>query len=191
MELQFPQVKIFLAAGASYRLEDVRATFTRWIQQEALPELLIDVADYSHMHQGPGVVLVGHEANWSLDEGEGRPGLLYGVKQQRPGSARAVLIHVFRRVLEGCVLLETSLPGLRFDPRRARVTLNDRLGGDGGEAAYRALEAELRSFLAVLHGPVPLRLDRERDAKRRMAVEVAAELAAIPAPNALLGKLAS
>src|SRR6266481_671034 len=56
--------------------------FHGWIQRQALPgHLLIDVHDYSHVHHGPGILLVAHEANLSIDEAEGRRGLVYMRKQ--------------------------------------------------------------------------------------------------------------
>ena len=51
--------------------------FHRWIREQAMPELLIDVADYSHVPAGPGVMVIGHEANYSVDNRENRLGLLY------------------------------------------------------------------------------------------------------------------
>ena len=50
--------------------------------------LLIDVADYEHVPNGPGTVLVSHEANIHLDLADGRPGLLYIRKQPLKGDLR-------------------------------------------------------------------------------------------------------
>src|SRR4051812_16123636 len=56
------QLKIFLTPESA-RTVDVEAlipVFHRWIKQRALPELTIDIANYGHVPQGPGVVLIGH-----------------------------------------------------------------------------------------------------------------------------------
>ena len=45
-----------------------------------------DVADYSHMHAGPGIVLVANDANVSIDESDDRRGLLYSRKSPLSGS---------------------------------------------------------------------------------------------------------
>jgi hypothetical protein len=38
--------------------------YHHWIQNHSIPDhLLIDVADYEHVPEGPGTVLVAHEAN--------------------------------------------------------------------------------------------------------------------------------
>ena len=44
------------------------------------------MADYAHVPDGPGVMLIGHEADRSLDLGEGRPGVLYQRKRDGEGS---------------------------------------------------------------------------------------------------------
>ena len=50
------------------------AVFHQWIRDSVCPEMLIDVADYRHVPAGPGVMLIGHEANYSLDNRENRLG---------------------------------------------------------------------------------------------------------------------
>ena len=40
--------------------------FHRWIQTRAVDGLLIDVADYTHLKDGPQVLLAGHEGNYSM-----------------------------------------------------------------------------------------------------------------------------
>ena len=43
-----------------------------WIQDHAVKDhTLIDVADYAHVHNGPGTLLVAHEANFYLDRTDG------------------------------------------------------------------------------------------------------------------------
>ena len=48
-----------------------------WIRHDVLGTLLVDVADYTHVHHGPGVILVAREELYSMDESDGRLGLLY------------------------------------------------------------------------------------------------------------------
>jgi len=52
-------------------LERAIPVFHRWIQERSLDELMVDVADYTHVPDGPGVVLVCHDAIYSLDTGGG------------------------------------------------------------------------------------------------------------------------
>ena len=77
--VQHVNVKIF-AREAAINLADATPVFHRWIQERVCEEVLIDVADYRHVPDGPGVLLIAHEANYSLDMAEGRLGLLYNRK---------------------------------------------------------------------------------------------------------------
>jgi len=68
-------VKFFAADPASIRLKDFIPIFHGWIQKQNLTgHLLIDIHDYSHMHEGPGILLVAHEGNFSIDMTSGQIG---------------------------------------------------------------------------------------------------------------------
>src|SRR5208282_5773091 len=75
--MQHLSVKIFEQSGAELDGAKAIAVFHRWIQRGGLPEMPIDVADYVHLPAGPGVILVCQEAAYSLDNNDGRLGLLY------------------------------------------------------------------------------------------------------------------
>ena len=79
--VQHINVKIFVADPSAIDLADAVGVFHRWIKERACPEMLIDVAEYRHVPAGPGVMLIGHEANYSFDERENRLGLLYNRKE--------------------------------------------------------------------------------------------------------------
>ena len=69
-----------------------------------MKKLLLDVADYKHVQEGPGIVLIGHEADYSLDLGGGRAGLVYDRNrgwETMPSLAERVR-DVFRGTLAGC-----------------------------------------------------------------------------------------
>ena len=75
-------IKFFFTGPATKPLAEYIPVFHGWIRRQALAgHLLIDVHDYSHVHHGPGILLVAHEANLSVDEAEGRRGLVYLRKQ--------------------------------------------------------------------------------------------------------------
>ncbi len=60
--------------------------FHGWIQRRGLDGVPIDVADYKHVPDGPGIMLIGHEADRSIDFGEGRPGVVYQRKRDLGGT---------------------------------------------------------------------------------------------------------
>ena len=69
MDLQKFGIKLYLNTNASYKLSDFIPVFHNWIQEKVVSDhLLIDVADYSHIPDGPGVMLISHEGHYSLDQ---------------------------------------------------------------------------------------------------------------------------
>ena len=81
------KVKYFVQEPAAVDLPAFIPVFHHWIQEHRVEGLLIDVADYKHMQNGPGIVLIGHEADYALDLAGGRPGLIYDRKRQWEAAA--------------------------------------------------------------------------------------------------------
>ena len=78
MDLQKFGVKLFFNTNGSYSSKDFVPVFHNWIQDKAIDNhLLIDVTDYSHIPDGPGVMLIAHEGNFSLDQESQQPGIMY------------------------------------------------------------------------------------------------------------------
>jgi hypothetical protein len=126
--------------------------FHGWIREKKLDELAIDVADYEHVHEGPGVVLVGHAFDYYWDLGEGRPGLIYTRKREAP-APEARLADAVRRALVGCRLLEQdpALAGLGFKTNELLVRLPDRLRAPSSQAEFTAFAAELAPIVDKLY----------------------------------------
>lgn len=126
--------------------------FHQWIREKRLDELAIDVADYEHVHDGPGVVLIGHAFDYSWDLGEGRAGIMYTRKRDAPES-EARLTDAVRRALLGAKLLEQdpALKGLSFRTDELLVRLPDRLHAPATDAGYTALQNELGSLVAKVY----------------------------------------
>ena len=80
MELQHLNVKLLLENSQDLDLDAIVNIFHGWIQEQLCEELLLDVADYRHVHHGPGVVLIGHEADYAIDNTDGRWGIRYNRK---------------------------------------------------------------------------------------------------------------
>ena len=79
--------------------------FHDWIKHHRLGELLVDVASYGHVPNGPGVGIVGHGSDYFVDSSEGRQGLLYSRKRDFPAEALremgATALEILVRMLEG------------------------------------------------------------------------------------------
>jgi hypothetical protein len=149
--VQHINLKIFMTDTGVIELTEAVPVFHRWIKDGVTPEMLIDVADYAHVSAGPGVLLIGHEANYSLDNRENSPGLLYNRKAALDGTFQTRLAQAHRAALEACDRLEQEpeLNGkLKFDRNAIEVFVNDRLLAPNDEETWRGLKPELEKFFA-------------------------------------------
>jgi len=171
-------VKIYASEGASVETDAIVRVFHGWIQAHTLPEILIDVADYSHVHEGPGVLLVCHGAQYALDSSEGRLGLLYARKRAGPkGELAHTLETSLRAALGACRMLEedSALGGrLRFRGDELRLSLQNRLAAPNEPATYARIEPEIAHVLGRLFGDAKLAVEREPDAREAFGLRVRA-----------------
>ncbi len=170
-------LKVLASSESAAAPEEFIPVFHRWITERVLPELLIDVADYSHVHEGPGVLLVGHDAIYAYDESRGEPGLLYS--RRRETAPETAGIRTLGERLESLLLCafracdqieaEPQLDGrVAFDRHRIELRVNDRLVPRDDETAS-ALGNAFRRALAEAgvaddRGPVGVkRIGEARD----------------------------
>lgn len=169
----------FFATGAE-RLDILKLIpmYHRWIQQDVLDDLLIDVADYSHVPAGPGVMLIAHEGNYALDESGHERGVVYYSKQRLAGELPERFAQVAGKALKAAQLMsaDAELDGaLKVPGDRLQFFANDRLVAPNTDAAYSELEPALKSFLDRLYAGARYNLTREADPGERLAVRVQAE----------------
>jgi hypothetical protein len=155
MNLQHINVKLLVENPGAANLDPLLPVFHDWIQKQVCEELLLDVADYRHVPAGPGVVLIGHEGNYSVDNADDRLGVRYNRKAALDGSNQDHLIQATRAALTACQRLETDPrleSKLRFNGRELEVFINDRLLAPNRAGTRQAVEPEFRSFLHRLLG---------------------------------------
>jgi len=178
IDLQHLNVKLLLED--SIDLEPVIPIFHNWIQNCILPELLIDVADYRHVHHGPGVVLIGHEADYSIDQTDGRVGLRYNRKAPLIGTNQEKLTQALRAGLIFAKHLQedTRLNNtFHFNSREIVLFINDRLLAPNNEETRRAVGPDLRSFAnKLLHG-TEFSLSYETNLRRPFGARIRSERA--------------
>ena len=174
-------LKVLASSESAAAPEEFIPVFHRWITERVLPELLIDVADYSHVHEGPGVLLVGHDAIYAYDESRGEPGLLYS--RRRETAPEAAGIRTLDKRLESLLLCafracdqieaEPQLDGrVAFDRHRIELRVNDRLVPRDDETAS-ALGEALRRALAeagVADDRGPVGVQRIGEARDRLTL---------------------
>ncbi|MCA9578776.1 MAG: hypothetical protein R3B40_14245 [Polyangiales bacterium] len=151
MQAQKLQVKFF----ARDEISDVALVpvFHEWIKRRVVSdELLIDVADYSHVPDGPGVMIIGHHANYAVDRDDARQGFTYSRKRLAEGDFAARVTDTFRRALSSCARLEAQ-EGLaaRFGTGEVLFRIQDRLLAPNSEETVAAVKPALEATLAKLY----------------------------------------
>ena len=178
MDLHKFGIKFFAASGEQIDVLKLIPIYHRWIQQDLLEDLLIDVADYSHVPGGPGVMLIAHEGNYALDESGHERGVLYYSKHRLAGELPERLAQVARKALKAAQLMsaDAELQGaLKLPGNQLQFFANDRLVAPNTDAAYAALEPALKAFLERLYARAPYTLAREPEHKERLSVRVQTE----------------
>lgn len=172
MSIQKFQVKLYVENGGALDLEKVIPTFHTFIREKKVSEMVIDVADYGHVVDGPGIVLIGHASDYYVEQREGRVGLLYSRKRDFVGDTEAALASAVKLALQMAALLEAEAAlGVRFGLGEVVVRVNDRLQVSNDDASLDALRATLTSVLGKALGG-ELTLAREGEARELLTVRV-------------------
>ena len=149
MQLQHVNVKLLVQNPEEARLEPLIPVFHSWIETQNGEELLIDVADYTHVPAGPGIVLIGHDGNYSVDNTGNRLGVRYNRKAALDGSNQDRLTQAARAALAACRRLEAEprLGGkFRFNGQDIEIFINDRLVAPNNTATREAFDADFQLF---------------------------------------------
>jgi hypothetical protein len=175
MDLQHVNVKLLVRGPQEVDLEPLIPIFHSWIQDQVCPELLLDVADYRHVSAGPGVVVIGHQADYSVDNTDGRLGIRYNRKATLDGTNQDRLEQSMQSALSACQQLESDprLEGkLRFNGQELEVFVNDRLVAPNNEATRETLSSEFSSFFQKLFRGGEYSLSYSGDPRRLFSVFV-------------------
>ena len=159
-------VKFFVDDAAPVSGDVFVTVFHRWIQQQAVTDhLLVDVADYAHVPDGPGTLLVAHEANIAMDRDEGRLGLLYQRKQPLAGDFATRLRTVVAIARDACRRLESdpSLKGMKFRTDQLLIRLNDRLAAPNTNETLQQHRRDIEAVAAETLGVRAVTLQRPDD----------------------------
>ena len=159
-------VKFSLKQEPSLGPEDILPIFQRWIQERRLDGMLIDVIDYKHVPEGPGVVLIADEADFAYDLMDGQTGLHCIRKRGLPDDLAGALRLVFGSALEAAKALEEEAPGdIVFDFTRAKVSFLDRMHYRNTPAVFAETKATVTALLSDAFG-APVDVSRFYDDSR-------------------------
>lgn len=177
MQLQHVNVKLYLRNPQAVKLEALVPVFHGWIQSKVCEELMIDVADYRHVHAGPGVVLVGHQADYSVDNTDNRLGIRYNRKATLEGSNRDRFSQALRAALQACQRLESDekLSGsIRFNRQEMKLFINDRMLAPNTGRMADSVQAELSDFFGSAFGESEFEMKFDSNPRSLFGVEVRA-----------------
>ena len=185
----------FFFEELSIDVESFIPVFHRWIRENVVPnELLLDVADYKHIVDGPAILLVGHEADYVVDLTDAKPGLLYVRKRDAGSDLSDALGTTLSQALNGVKLAESDVElkgNLKLRTDAATIVLLDRLNypntsnGDGTTAA--AAQTQLSDDLAPLFGDDATVTRVDNDAREPLTFKLHAPSA--PDVDTLLSQL--
>lgn len=149
--------------------------FQRWIQQHTIPGVLIDVADYGHVHHGHGTILIAHEYNLSVDYADGTLSLLLRAKRMAETTLAARIDAAVRLALKACDLLEKEpefAGKLSFDRSSLVFVANDRLIAPNTDATYAALKSPVESSAGGVIGGGAKAKRVQVDPRERLTIQV-------------------
>jgi hypothetical protein len=166
-------IKLFAMSDSSVSVKDFVPVFHAWIQKQSIKDhQLIDVHDYSHIHNGPGILLVAHEGNFSTDMAGGRLGLAYFRKLPSGQTLEETLRASLQAVREAASLIESesSFQGrMRFRSEELLVLSNDRLLAPNDASTFAAFTPSL----AKVFGAKARFTHASDGAKDRLTIRVA------------------
>jgi hypothetical protein len=175
MELQHFIAKIPVEGPLGIDPARVVDIFHAWVATQSVPGvLLVDVAELLHVPKGPGVIAVGHEADYALDNTGGVWGVLYRRKTVLDGSNAERIAQALGAALQGAAWLEEALgDGFKVSRSDFDLIVNDRALAPNTPESYAEaiplIEAALRSALG--HGDFSV-TRHDRDPRGRLGVTV-------------------
>lgn len=175
MNLQRFCVKIFAQPAPDFDDARLINVFHDWIKRRVALGTLIDVADYRHVPDGPGVMLITHEANFAMDRTEDRRlGLLYQRKTDVAGDTAARILVAVDHAVTACGMLvrDTHIRGqLAFNAGELLVIANDRLMAPNTDDAYERLKPHLQRVGGALFGACDV-MRMDNDPRERLAARL-------------------
>lgn len=152
--------------------------FHEWIRYKQLDGILLDVVDYRHVPNGPGIMLITHHINFAMDHGRGQFGLLAQRKVGQGSNHVERILDLIQATQAFGTLLESDwriagqfkLAGDTF-----HYISNDRLLAPNNEATFAALKPDLEAASAIIYPGQDVSITRlENHPRERLTIEVKA-----------------
>ncbi len=173
--LQRINVKIFTPSPSDMELEPFLAILHNWLGKN---EDWLDIADYIHMINGPGVVLFGRICFVSFDNTDGDPGVLYGHRFGLPGSLKDRI----QTVLDNAIITAQEIvcdplcpSELQSQAQKLEISINDRGQAPNTAETAEVLEPVVQEVLEQRFGKGGFEIQRIEDPKRLFGYTVRLE----------------
>lgn len=157
--------------------DQVLSVFGRWRLEEG--QEILDLADYSHVPDGPGVVLIGHLWHFGIDWGYGRPGLYYASRRNLTGPLDQRLGQALTGLLEKSIRLlaeDDMQPALPPRCGDLQIQINDRLRHPNDAASEAEFRPAVEALVARIYGG-QAKIEPETDPGERLGWRVQATTA--------------
>lgn len=170
------QIKLYATEALEASLSSYIPVFHRWIREAVPQEMVFDVADYTHVPEGVGVLLVGHAADYSVDQGEGRPGIVYSRKRDLPPGVNLVedalgRVLLAARQLDG----DSEVKGPKgFRPEELLVRFPERLHLKNDDVSFEKVKPKVEEALKALLPQQKYSLERVGEAREPLSIRVRA-----------------
>lgn len=167
MSTQRINVKFFIQNADELYLPSWIPVFHQWIQRQAVPGLLIDLVDYKHVHNGPGLILIGHEADYAMDWEGGRPGLLVRRKRQDAAAALQEQLQVTLTWAQQARALLEEEQHLTFHDA-FEISFPDRLNAPNTAEKWHEWQFGVAAALETFYPSSSFHLERLHEDSRRL-----------------------
>lgn len=153
--------------------------FHEWIRERKLPGTLIDVAEYLHVPEGPGVMLITHEVNYAMDRSGGQFGLSAQRKLGYEETHQERILGLIESTATFGALLESDrrLTGkLKLEGGKFYYLSNNRLHCPNTEEAFQALKPDLEAVASKIYPGQKASVTRlENDPRDRLTAVIEVE----------------
>jgi hypothetical protein len=154
MELQHLIIKIPVDGALGLDPAKIVDVLHQWVARQVMPGvLLVDVAELLHVPNGPGVIAVGHEADFALDHTGDAWGVLYRRKTILPGTNRERIAQAIQSAAQMALRLQEAFPGaLKLSCTEFDLIVNDRGLAPNTSETYAAALPEIEAGLRGVFG---------------------------------------
>ncbi|MBV5260185.1 hypothetical protein FLX56_17370 [Synechococcus moorigangaii CMS01] len=166
-------VKFPAQMPADFDEESLIGVFQGWIRDEKIEGTLIDVVDYRHVPDGPGIMLVTYEINYMMEHQGG-----YGLYAQRRWSRienqphTEAIADLVQATAKFGTLLEKET-GITLKGNEFVYISNDRLNGPNTDEGFAAVKADLTVALGQIYGGKSFTIERvQNDPRERLTLAV-------------------